>query len=104
MLEHTPLTHILILSDRLYCPGPFVGHRYSPGPLPPCLDGGVTRAGVQRKWPVYSVDVVVGQIRQRVYTLAVLAQGPRRQIVVAACASGSSWLGIRGHIPQLLGL
>ena len=47
--EHVHLIRRLIWSNRLYCPGPCVGRWYSLEPLPPCLDGGVARAGVRRK-------------------------------------------------------
>ena len=48
-LERVLLIHRLILSGRLYFPGPDVSHRYSLEPLPLCLDGEVARAGVRRK-------------------------------------------------------
>ena len=50
------------------------------------------------------LDGVVGLVRQQDYTLAVLAQGPRRQIVVLACALGRSLLDVRGHILRPPGL
>ena len=37
VLEHVLLIHILILSSRLYCPGPDVSRMCFPDPLPPCL-------------------------------------------------------------------
>ena len=103
-LEHVPLIHRLMSSDRLYCPGPDVSRRCSPEPLPLCLDGEVVWDGVRHKQLLCLVHVVVDLVHQRDYILTVLAQGPRRQIVVAACASSSSWSGVRGHIPLHPGL
>ena len=46
--------------------------------------------------------MVVSLVRQRDCILMVLAQGPRRQIVVVADASDNSLLGAQGHIPRQL--
>ena len=103
VLEHVPLIRRLIWSGRLYCPGPVVGHRCSPEPLPLCLDGEVALAGVRYKQPLCLICVVVGLVRQRDYILTVLAQGPHRRIVAVADASDISLLGARGRILRQLG-
>ena len=86
-LEHAPLIHRSIYSDLLYCPSPAAGHMYVPELFYLCLYDEVEQAGVRLGLSFCPVHVVVGQFRQQHYTLAVLAQGPHRQIVVVACAS-----------------
>lgn len=96
--EHVPLIHRLIWSGRLYCPSPDVSCTCSPEPIPPCLYGGVARAGIRHNEPSCPIHVVVGLVHQCDCILMELAQGPRRQIVVVACALGIYLFGTRGRI------
>ena len=97
-LERVLLIHKLILSGRLYCPGPYVSHACSPDPLSLCFYSEVARAGVRHNWPLCPVHVVVGPVGQPDCIVMVLARGPRRQIVAVACILGNSLSGARGCI------
>ena len=89
-LGHAPSIHRLILSDRLYYPGPVVGHKCIPELLFLCFYGEVVQAGVQLELSFCPGHVVVGQVRQQCYALVVWAPAPHRRIEVAVYASGNS--------------
>ena len=75
-----------------------------PGAVVPLPLREVVRAGVRLALPLCHDHVVVGQVCQQRHALAVWAPAPHRRIGVAACARGSSLLGVRGRIPRLQGL
>ena len=100
-LGHAPVIRRSIWYDLPYFLGLAAGHMYIPELLCLYLDDEVVWAGVRLELPFCPGHVVVGQVRQPRYTLVVWAPSPHRRIGVAACASGNSWLGVRGRIPRL---
>ena len=87
---HAPAICRSIWSELLYFTSPAVGHMYIPELLCLYFYGEVIRAGVRLELLFCHDHVVVGRLR---YALMVRAPVPRRQIEVAAYASGKSWLG-----------
>ena len=99
-LGRAPAIHRSIWSILLYFPGRTSGHVCIPELLCFYLFGEAARAGVRAELPFYLGQAVVGQPH---YAQVVLAPVPRHRIEVAICASGNFWLGVRVHIPRLLG-
>ena len=97
---HAPAIRRSIWSVLLYYPGPAAGHMYIPELFYLCLYGEAVRASVRLELPLCPGHVVVGQPH---CALMAWAPTPHHRIGVTICASGNFWLGVRGHIPRLLG-
>ena len=88
--EHAHTIHRSVWSAPLCFPSPAAGHKYISELLCLYFFGEVARAGVWLELSFYHGHVVAGRVH---YMLMVWALAPRRQIEVAAYASGNSWLG-----------